>query len=67
MDLSLTYIAKIKINSCICIFFLQFQHVLVPRVLMMDGVWYTTITTFVFVQKDIQDQNVKVIFNFHFS
>ena len=49
MDLSLTYIAKIKINSCICIFFLQFQHVLVPRVLMMDGVWYTTITTFVFV------------------
>jgi len=31
----------------------------------MDSVWYMTITTSVFVQKDIQDQNVKVIFNFN--
>jgi predicted negative regulator of RcsB-dependent stress response len=30
----------------------------------MDSVWYMMLPTSVFVQKDIQDQNVKVIFNF---
>jgi hypothetical protein len=49
-------------NSCLYIIYLQLHLVLVPRVSIMDSVWYMMLPTSVFVQKDIQDHDISFFF-----